>query len=104
MAKWADWLILRVRYNAAHTHIDSVEITEDLGDTYGQKQFWTRSKVIQTIQVDKKIVFTAPPDPKDPAKVVKGAKVEVVPIGNDLFIKTVPDSTKRDNLGSLPEF
>lgn len=41
--KWADWLILRVRYNEQHTHIDSVEVAPDLGDTYGQRQVWKRT-------------------------------------------------------------
>ena len=103
MAKWADWLILRVRYNAEHTHIVQVEVAEDSDTSHGPKQVWTRQQVIQTIQAGK-VVYTAPPSPKDPTKVVKGAKVEVVQIGSDLFIKTVPDYTKRDNLGSLPEF
>lgn len=103
MAKWADWLILRVRYNAEHTHIVQVEVAEDLDTTLGPKQVWTRMQVIQTIQAGK-VVYTAPPSPTKPGSVVKGAKVEVVRIGTDLFIKTVPDSTKRDNLGELPEF
>lgn len=60
-------------------------------------------KVIQTIQANQ-TVMTAPPSSTEPGKIVRGAKVEVVEIGNDLFIKTVRDNTKRDNLGELPEF
>jgi hypothetical protein len=103
MAKWADWLILRVRYNPAHTHIDSVEVVPDLGETFGPRQVWTRLQVIQTIQAGQTVI-TAPPSTTKPGSVDKGANVEVVPIGDDLFIKTVRDNTKRDNLGELPEF
>lgn len=103
MPKWADWLILQVRYNAQHTHIDSVRIAPGLDTGLGAMETWARLKAVQTIQAGR-TVYTAPPSKTELGKVDKGAKVEVVLIDNQQFIKTVRDNTKRDNLGELPEF
>ena len=54
MAKWADYCISAVRYNAEHTHIVKVKVHIDSGDTIGTATEWTRSEVVTAIECIKR--------------------------------------------------
>ena len=103
MAKWADYVIMRVRFNAAGTHIDQVEVADDGEDGIGTKRNESRATVIAKIKA-KKTYFTAPPSTTEVGKVVKGAPVGVVVINGTEYIKTGANQTARDNLDNLPTY
>src|SRR5260221_14326182 len=46
MAKWADYVIFRVRFNTAGTHIDQVEVADDGESQFGPKRTETRATVV----------------------------------------------------------
>jgi len=50
VAKWADFLISAVRYNAKHTHIEKVKVHEDLGDSVGNVGEFTRPSIVGNIK------------------------------------------------------
>ena len=102
MSKWADGLIVAVKFNAKHTHIDRVRYREDLGDSVGAKEVeLTRLQVVQALRNGNTFctVFMG-----NDTKWKKGAAVRVVSVENQEFIKTLPDKIKIDNLDNLPEF
>jgi hypothetical protein len=103
MAKWADYLIFRVRFNAAGTHIDQVEVADDLDTSVGVKRYETRATVIANIKA-KKTYCTAPPSPTTAGQVTKGALVQIVKVGGIEYIRTDANATARDNLDNLPTY
>ncbi len=99
MNKWADYLISRVTLNARGTHIETVTVHQDLGSTVGAGTVWTRAAVVTAIERG----YTFATIYKDAAGTWRyGAKVEVVVIRGEKFIRTDRDYTTADNLGSLP--
>lgn len=103
MAKWADCVITRVRFNAAGTHIDQVEVADD-GDTgLGPKRVEKRTLVVANLKARKTYV-TAPPSKTEPGKVVKGAPVGVVPVNGIEYLRTDANKIARDNLDNLPTY
>lgn len=50
MAKWADYGISAVRYNAAHTHINRVRAHPDNGDTIGAAVEYERAVIVKAIK------------------------------------------------------
>lgn len=101
MAKWADKLIFEVAFNYAHTHIDAVRCVDDNGDSVGSAMTQlTRREVIAKIRAGVTFCTIF----RNGSKWNKGAKVEVILIDGEEFIKTVPDNIKKDNLDNLPEF
>lgn len=103
MAKWADYLITRVRFNSAGTHIDQVEVADDLGDKVGPKRTEKRGAVIANLAA-KKTYVTAPPSVDQTANVTKGAAVSTVIVSGTEYIRTDANKTARDNLDNLPTF
>lgn len=102
MVKWADYLIAEVRYNAAGTHIDRVRgYADDGGDAVGDTMEKTRQTVVSELKNGTTFctIFKG-----DNGKWKKGEGVIIDPVGGTEYIKTKPDSTKRDNLGNLPTF
>jgi len=99
--KWADYLISAVRYNAAETHIEKVQVRLDNGDSVGPPSEWTRSEVITRLEAGYSFV-TIVLGSND--KWLKGATVRIVVIHGEKFIRTDADRTKEDNLGNLPRF
>jgi hypothetical protein len=101
MAKWADWCITKVRYNAAGTHIDAVKARSDNGTALGEEQQFSRQQVVSSIEAGTSFitVYTGSDN-----NWKKGAPVDVVLIDYVKFLKTEADKTKRDNLGNLPTF
>ena len=99
--KWSDYLISAVRYNATGSHIDEVRVHVDNGDTVGSGTSKTRDTVIS--QLSAGTTFATIYKNSD-GKWNLGASVEIVTIEGTKYIKTVPDNTKKDNLGDLPRF
>jgi hypothetical protein len=102
MAKWADYLIFRVRFNLARTHIDQVEVADDGENHPGPKRVEARATVIANLKANKTYV-TAPPSTGS-GKVAKGASVDIVVVNAVEYIRTDANKTARDNLDNLPEF
>lgn len=101
MAKWADYLISKVEFNAADTHIVKVEVYPDNGDKLGTKTEFIRQTVIALI--DKGYTFSTIFKNSD-GNWRQGARVITVTIEGVRYIKTRADNTKKDNLDNLPRF
>jgi hypothetical protein len=99
--KWADYLVSKVQYNAADTHIVKVMSHVDNGDTVGTGSEATRETVIN--RLGNGSTFMSITKGSD-GKWNRGAPIKTVTIGGTKYIKTVADDTKKDNLGSLPRF
>jgi hypothetical protein len=97
--KWADYLISAVKYNSADTHIVKVKAHSDDGDKVGVGSEVLRENVVSLL--DSGTTFCTITKSSD-GKWSKGAPVYVIVIDDVKYIKTVADSTKQDNLGSLP--
>jgi Protein of unknown function (DUF3892) len=100
-AKWADYVITRVRFNAAGTHIEQVRLYEDDGERLVNETTKTRSSVVAEIEAGYSYC-TATEDRG--GKWQKGAEVKVVTIQREKFIKTKADDIRRDNLDDLATF
>ena len=99
--RWADYLISAVRYNAAETHIQVVQVHADLGATIGQAQQMTRSDVVTLLHGGSSVATIVK---AQDGKWLYGAEVAIVRLGGQEYIRTDADSTRQDNLGSLPRF
>lgn len=99
--KWADFCITRVKYGRDRTSIVEVEVKQDLGDSLGAPQKFSRQVVVDAIRLRETTFVTAPI--KD-GKHVRGADVDVVEIHGGLFLRTDGNAIKSDNLGQLPEY
>lgn len=101
MAKWADYLISAVRFNAAETHIDKVRVHPDNDASVGIGNDMSRTEVIR--RIDGGATF---------ATIYKnaegewslGARVGVVLIDGVKYIRTRADRIKADNLDDLPRY
>ncbi len=100
MAKWADYLIVRVKYNHEHTHLVEVEVHQDLGDSTGAAQKVSRQDVVLAIQRGTTFVTAYTRD----GKWQKGEDVRIVTINSERYIRTDNNSVRADNLGNLPEY
>jgi hypothetical protein len=101
MAKWADYGIYAVRFNALRTHIDRVRAMPDDGESFGSSVEMARTEVISAIKRGVTFVTII----KDTnGKWLLGSKVFIVTINGTEYIKTVNDDTAKDNLDNLPEF
>lgn len=92
--------ISEVCYNSQNTHIVQVKIYPQGKVSPGNDETWTRESVIKHLKTGSNI-FTMT---KENGKWVRGAKVKIIPINGTEYIKTVNDSTTKDNLGNLPRF
>ena len=101
MEKWADYVIVGVRYDADHSQIDSVRRCPDLGDKLGKANIVTRAEIVASIRSGATHV-TAYRNDDDPDTWRKGDVVGI--IAETDFIRTDGDKTKEDNLGKLPKF
>jgi hypothetical protein len=99
--KWADYVITRVRFNAAGTHIEKVETYEHSGNSLTNQSSKTRSSVVSAIDSGTSFC-TATKDSNGTYSY--GASVKVVTIDGERFIKTKADKVKKDNLDNLPTF
>src|SRR3954470_24475242 len=94
--RWADYLISAVRYNASGSHIDAVRVHVDNGDSVGAGSGMSRQRVVTLLQSGSTFctIFKSADN-----QWRRGADVRVVDIDGEMFIKTQPDRTKKDNLG-----
>lgn len=100
-AKWADYWISQVKFNAKHTHIDMVRIHPDNGDTFWSYSEHTRADILKAI--DNKITFVTITKDVD-WKWKKWQRVFPIMINRVMYIKTVDNGKELDNLDNLPEF
>jgi len=101
MVKWADYLMSRVQYNSAETHIVKVLSHTDNGETVGVGAEVARATVVSRLESGS--TYSTITKSSD-AKWLQGAPVYVITVDGVKYIKTVADKTKSDNLGSLPRF
>ena len=99
--KWADYLISAVRYNAAETHINQVEVREDNGDSVGSPSSRARADVVKGLEGGYTFV-TITKGSND--KWQRGAEVRIIEVNGTKYIRTDADATPEDNLESLPTF
>jgi hypothetical protein len=101
MSKWADFVITKVKYNIDHSHIVGAEIRADTGEAISSDyRRVLRQEVISLMLGGRSFVTAYMQD----GKWRKGEDVRVVTIHGESFIRTDENSTKKDNLGSLPEY
>lgn len=101
MAKWADYCISRVRYNAEHSHIIKVEALADLGETLGSAQEMTRNDVISAIGNGKTFVTVTR---NTAGNFAKGKDVHIITVNGVKYLRTDQNQRTADNLENLPEF
>jgi hypothetical protein len=101
MAKWADFVVTKVKYNRDHTQIVEVEVRTDTGESIANDPRRTvRQEVVSAILRGTTFVTAYLRD----GKWQKGEDVRVVTIHGERFIRTDSNSVKADNLGALPEY
>lgn len=100
MAKWADYGISAVRFNATHTHIVAVRILPDLDTQFGAPADVERETVVQAIRGGTTFVTIFSRN----GKWNKGQSVYIVRINGVDYLKTVDNGRAEDNLDDLPEF
>ena len=101
MAKWADHVVTKVKYNRDHTQIVEVEIRNDTGEAIGSDvRRMLRQDVVSAILRGTTFVTAYFRD----EKWRKGEDVRAVTINGERFIRTDTNSVKADNLGALPEY
>jgi hypothetical protein len=101
MPKWADFLVMRVRYNSEGTHIDAVQMCEDLGDKCGELKVYNRSVVANAIK-DGTTVLTVTGIGTESLK--KGKPVRRILVNGVYYLRTDANEKEADNLENLPEF
>jgi hypothetical protein len=99
--KWADYVITAVRFNITGTHIESVQVRQDDGESIGAATTTSRSDVVRLLEAGYTFCTATM---GDNGKWNKGATVKIVEIDNQKFIRTKADGTKADNLDNLPAF
>lgn len=100
MPKWADYGVFRVKYNREHSAIVEVEVRPDLGDKFGDAQKATRQEVVSAI--DRGVTFVTVYFRDGQNR--KGEDIRAVSIQGVKYLRTDNNSTRADNLGSLPEY
>ena len=101
MAKWADFVISKVKYNRDHTHIVEVEVRTDTGESISNDpRRIVRQEVVSAILRGATFVTAYVRD----GKWQRGEDVRVVTIHGERYIRTDNNSIRADNLGALPEY
>lgn len=100
MAKWADYLITAVSFNASGTHIEAVEIRPDEDDKAGSASQISRAQVVAWLESG----YTFCTATASGGNWQKGAEVKIYEYDSEKFIKTKADGIKKDNLDDLPTF
>ena len=102
MAKWADYCISAVRYDAEHSHIVKVRVHAYSDTGIGGYSEWTRSDVVNAIQ--RGSTFVTITLSQDKRTWHKGEDVHIVTVNGVKYLRTDANSRAADNLGNLPEF
>jgi hypothetical protein len=101
MAKWADFVIARVKYNREHTAIAEVETRTDTGETIAADvRRVSRQDVVASILRGTTFVTAYVRE----GTWQKGEDVGLVTIHGERFIRTDSNAVRADNLGNLPEY
>lgn len=100
MAKWADYGISAVRYNAAHTHIDRVRAHPDNGDAIGAPAEYERATIVKAIKDGYTFITIV----SSGGNWQKGQSIYIIKVNGVEYIKTMDNGLARDNLENLPEF
>lgn len=100
LAKWADYLISAVRYNAEHSHLVKVNTYVDSGNGLKNPFKEKREDVIAKLKKGKKYCTII----RKNGNWKKGQMVHIVLVKEKEYIRTDKNETEKDNLGSLPEF
>lgn len=95
----ADFCITAVRYNENHSHIAFVRVHEEKPGKIGTRRTIPRAFVADLIRLGKATFQTRMQGTDGKWKL--GAQVHTI---EDEYLTTDRNSTKRDNLGNLPEF
>lgn len=95
----ADFCITAVRYSDSGDHITYVKVCEEREGTIGPSRTVPRAFVADLIRLKKAKFITRTKNLT--GKWARGAEVHVI---DDIYLTTQRNDTKRDNLGSLPEF
>jgi hypothetical protein len=95
----ADFCITAVRYNEDYSHIDFVRVHEEKEKVIGYDRTVPRAFVADLIRLKKASFQTRLKTPEGDWKF--GAEVHLI---EGEYLTTNKNSTKRDNLESLPEF
>ena len=101
MAKWADYLISAVRYNADHTHISQLKAHKDNDDTVGTGEVYERQAIVDAINNGTSFITVFK---NSIGNWAKGQKVYVIKVQGVSYLKTVDNGKEEDNLENLPEF
>jgi hypothetical protein len=102
MGKPADYYIAAVRYNSAHTHIDSVKSCKSNDDgSLGSFFYENRSDVITKIKNGWSYITIVQ---ESDGKWYIGQPVRIITVKWTEYIKTVDNGKEEDNLENLPEF
>ncbi len=102
MAKWADYLIFAVHYNADHSRIENVKCYQDMGDTLGTTVILlSREQVIGSIEAGNTYMTITR---NNDGKWKQGARVEIITVNYKKYIRTDRNRTEKDNLENLEEF
>ena len=94
-----DFCITAVRYSKDRDHIESVEVREEKPESIGLRRTVARAFIADLIRLGKATFQTRIKNAD--GNWYHGAHVHLI---DDTFLTTDRNSTKRDNLGSLPEF
>ncbi|KVE85445.1 DUF3892 domain-containing protein [Burkholderia cepacia] len=95
----ADFCITAVSYNKDRSHIEQVQVREEKEKTIGAIRIVPRAFVADLIRLGKATFQTRVKGADDVWRL--GAHVHLI---EDVYLTTDKNSTKRDNLGNLPEF
>ena len=100
MTECGDYGISAVRYDG-ETHIDQVRVHKNSKGSVDNSEIWPRRDIIAALKMDYELILLID---DDHGQWVKGARVIIDSINGNDYIKTVRDSTMKDNLGNLPRF
>lgn len=102
MTKWADYCISAVRYNAAETHIERVQVRVHNADanTISAPTEWARTQVVSAIDRGNTFVTIYERD----NHWHKGEDVRVITVNGVKYIRTDTNYKAADNLGNLPRY
>jgi len=99
MTEWGDYCISAVRYDG-DTHIDQVRVHKNNNGKVDNSEIWPRRDVITALKMNYELITLI----ENQGQWVQGSKVIIHHIDGTDYIKTVKDSTTRDNLDHLPRF
>ena len=99
MTELGEYGISAVRYDG-ETRIAQVRVHKNNNGKLKKSEIWPRRDIIAALKMDYKLITLI----GDQDQWVMGSKVLIEDINGTEYIKTVKDSTLRDNLDNLPRF